>query len=516
MTAGPQDTPLPPGMRVRGGRGGTQARLADLERAAGALVEVAAALSDVADAAVVLAAVVDQAAVWSPSTATPARLGATTVLAGGRRNAANARQVADGLLRAAQTYAAADRMVLDGVRRGIVLGGRALGEAGPTVWAATALAGLAAGLGSVRLLVAVRSWQYLPGPLGLLGGAVSRGGAALSRRPGPVGGLGMLVGGPGLLPSDVRLPPAAAIELAVPGVAGFLTGALPGRALPVRDPVPGAAGILAGASGLATALLRTPPSGLVVTPTGGPEPTPTPRTLADVLEQVDRRYPASGAEPGTVAILRIDHPDGSRGWVVAVPGTQVGSVLAGTNPMDMTTNFALVAGRPADASSLVARSMEQAGIAPGEPVLLAGHSQGGMVAMDVAGDPVLGRRFEMTAVLTAGSPVGGMDLGPSTQALHVEHRQDLLPGVEGVANPATPQRTTVVRDLAVSPLAVDQDAARSVAGAHELSTYLRTVRTAQGGDDPSIRGFEAAVGRVLGPAGSVATSTVYQGVRVVG
>ncbi|HWS57111.1 MAG TPA: hypothetical protein VN257_01105, partial [Actinotalea sp.] len=108
------------------------------------------------------------------------------------------------------------------------------------------------------------------------------------------------------------------------------------------------------------------------------------------------------------------------------------------------------------------------------------------------------------------------DLPPGVHALHLEHRQDLVPALEGVANPDTPQRTTVVRDLAASPAPQDRAVAGSVARAHGLDAYLRTAQALQGSGDPSLEGFDAAVRAVLGSAASTATSTVYQGVRVLG
>ncbi|HWS59251.1 MAG TPA: hypothetical protein VN257_11975, partial [Actinotalea sp.] len=57
---------LPPGVRVRGGRGGTRARLEDLARASVVLGAAAGALHDASDAAAALLAAVDAATVWSP------------------------------------------------------------------------------------------------------------------------------------------------------------------------------------------------------------------------------------------------------------------------------------------------------------------------------------------------------------------------------------------------------------------------------------------------------------------
>src|SRR5665647_2072713 len=56
-------------------------------------------------------------------------------------------------------------------------------------------------------------------------------------------------------------------------------------------------------------------------------------------------YPEVGGTPGTIRVEELDHLDGTRTWVVEIPGTQ-DTGIRGTNPMDMATNLRLMAGLP--------------------------------------------------------------------------------------------------------------------------------------------------------------------------
>ena len=91
-----------------------------------------------------------------------------------------------------------------------------------------------------------------------------------------------------------------------------------------------------------------------------------------------------------------------RAWVVEIPGTQDWWPLPGPNPFDLTGDVASLAGRATAAGEVVATALAAAGARTGEPVLLAGHSLGGMVAAGLAADPSFRSRFTVTHVLTAG------------------------------------------------------------------------------------------------------------------
>jgi pimeloyl-ACP methyl ester carboxylesterase len=207
-----------------------------------------------------------------------------------------------------------------------------------------------------------------------------------------------------------------------------------------------------------------------------------------------------------VTIQRIDRPDGARSWVVAVPGTQSAAV-AGPNPFDMRTNLELVGGVPDGVSEAVERAMVLAGIGADEPVLLAGHSQGGMVAASLAA--TLAGRYDVRAVLTAGSPDLRPRVPPGAQVLRLERATDGVPVLDGDPSPRDrPAVTTVTDPRAVGPLM----------RAHELTGYVAMAREAERAlaDDPSMAAWRAAADDVLGPPGSRSTTTQYAVRRLTG
>ena len=98
---------------------------------------------------------------------------------------------------------------------------------------------------------------------------------------------------------------------------------------------------------------------------------------------------------------------------------------------------------PTDMETAVIAAMRQAGVGPDDPVGLYGHSQGGIVVTRLAGDPGVAEHYNITTLLTAGSPVGGIDLPDSVSALHLENGGDAVPALDAAQNPGSPHRITV-------------------------------------------------------------------------
>ncbi|WP_138067684.1 hypothetical protein [Cellulomonas rhizosphaerae] len=279
--------------------------------------------------------------------------------------------------------------------------------------------------------------------------------------------------------------------------AGFLRGALPGGRVPVRDPLGALAGEVAGGDPVPTALVPRPdPPGL-----------PAPRSVADVLRNVSASYPeahggAPGTAPSTISVQRLTHPDGSHGWVVEIPGTQ-SAAFGGDVATDMTTNARLVAGLPDDMSSGVLHALRDAGVPPDEPVLLAGHSQGGMVA--VAAASLAAGAYDVRAVLTAGSPDVPRAVPAGVQVRHYRIDEDLVPQTDGRPN-------AVGRDVVVVRRSIG---AAHLAHAHSLEQYVRTAELADSrlAGSPALRGFDAELARVLGPPGTTAQTRQFSVTR---
>ena len=475
----------------------------DLDRLGGLLLLSADRLDEGLRAALRLEAALDTT--WRTSaTSAGAVADALAPCRAACRAGSSVRDLRGAVRTAREGYADAESGVGAAIRAVSVVGGSLIGEGGPLVWAAAGVVALGGALTAFHTVVMLRAARSSPTPVG----AGLRLLPLLRGRSGVAGAVGEAMSGPGLLPA--WRPQVGDAEALIPGAAAFLRGALPGRRPLTVAPVQDTAGTLAAMEKDATVLLGGP-TALVVSRVPGTRLGTPPTSAAEVLELVDEQYPARGGEPGSVAVQELTHADGSRSWVVAIPGTQE-AVPAGANPADMRSNLELVAEQPDDISRLVEQAMRAAGIAPDEPVLIAGHSQGGIAAVSVAADSSTRSHYDVQAVLTAGSPVAGITLPAGVESLHLEHDQDAVPILDGAPNPDTRSRTTVVRDLTASADPRDR-AATSLVDAHSLVAYERTATAAESWGDPSVQGYTDAAARVLGGAVSART-TVFQGVRV--
>lgn len=393
---------------------------------------------------------------WSATTAAARCLG---------RCAEQMRALAGRAQGAAQAYAAAE------VRgAGLVnAAGAALGET-PV---------LAAGLAAVGLAAAAGVLLTAPGRDALLPGVGD-----------PVLGWGVRQ-----LPADLTRDGRSALLVA--GASGLVAGLAPGRA-GTRPDVPATARSL-------LALTPRPGDVRVVPRTGAPQ-IAAPRSLAGVVALVSRTYAegSPGADEGNptglVTVQRLDHPDGTRGWLVAIPGTQsVG--FASSTATDMTTNLALVGGVDDDMTAGVLAAMHRAGVDAGEPVALVGHSQGGMVAAAVAATGA----YTVRAVVTAGSPDIPAPLPAGVRVVALVHDEDAVPQLDARGWSAAPGVTTITRDLSADP-----GGEPGPALSHRLETYVRTAQQA----DHALAGRDVGLGEVLGPAGTTAVTRQYAVSRI--
>lgn len=150
-------------------------------------------------------------------------------------------------------------------------------------------------------------------------------------------------------------------------------------------------------------------------------------------------------EAGVISIQRVEHADGRVSWVVYVPGTTDWTVGDG-EPQDLLTNLEGVGGTPTAMESGVVTAMRQAGIKPGEEVALYGHSQGGITVSNIAADPAIQDRYNITTLLTAGSPTAGADIPDDVRALHLENTGDAVPGLDAAPTPTGPHRQVAMLD----------------------------------------------------------------------
>jgi len=237
-------------------------------------------------------------------------------------------------------------------------------------------------------------------------------------------------------------------------------------------------------------------TGVTVRPVAGPA-SAAPRTLPALMTELA----AVNAEPdGTIEIQTITAADGSRRHVVYLPGTDDMSTLPGgrdADLRDMDENVRLVAGEHTAYEAGVLDALADAGVEPGEPVLLAGHSQGGMVAVAVA-SAAAGLGYCVTKVVTAGAPAPAAP--PSgTTVLALENEGDIVPLTDGTLATSTRQKVTV--EFA--------SGSTGIADAHSLRHYVEGAEAIEASSDPRLREAAGEVDAFLGVPGATVTTHTY-------
>ncbi|MGN7799064.1 hypothetical protein [Leifsonia sp. 22587] len=139
------------------------------------------------------------------------------------------------------------------------------------------------------------------------------------------------------------------------------------------------------------------------------------------------------ADVGLVRIIEIGAP-GSRRWMVQFASTKSWHPRAGAAPNDLTADLLIGGGEEPTVTRAALDTMREAGILPGEPVLLAGFSLGGMVAAQLA-TTATAAGFNVTQLLVAGSPLGRIPVPDAVSVLALEHVLDPVPRIEGRENP---------------------------------------------------------------------------------
>jgi dienelactone hydrolase len=134
-------------------------------------------------------------------------------------------------------------------------------------------------------------------------------------------------------------------------------------------------------------------------------------------------------------------------------------------------------------SQHVATAVREALLASGaeksDAVVFTGYSQGGIHAARMAADPRIAADFDVQGVYTVASPTGEIALGQGIEALHLEHTDDVVPAVDGRANPQGVNRTTVTFSGYVDGA---EPAETSLVSAHEFGNYRAHVAHLEGQD----------------------------------
>ncbi|SEE71201.1 hypothetical protein [Ruania alba] len=186
---------------------------------------------------------------------------------------------------------------------------------------------------------------------------------------------------------------------------------------------------------------------------------------------------------------------------------RLGGAIRNPNPLDWDSNLRLFSGQDSASQEGVTQMLRAAGVQPDEPVLLAGHSQSGMIVTQMANDPVVHSEFDIQSVITFGGPTGHLPTPEDVALLHVEHGEDGVWALSNEDNPVAGNRVTVRRWASDSALAADEEVSH-IGDSHDLPAYARTGTLIDASTDPAIESWRAQSADVLA-TGSVTTETVY-------
>ena len=200
-----------------------------------------------------------------------------------------------------------------------------------------------------------------------------------------------------------------------------------------------------------------------------------PRDVEDLIE--DLGTTAAGDVPdGVISIQAVTDADGTTSYIVQLPGTD--DFMSDHAIRNMGSNLNLIAGDDTAYGDAIGQAMRAAGVDREAPVMLVGHSQGGMQAAALAADPDFG--YDVTHVVTAGAPVATSGVPDDVTVLSLENTGDLVPLLDGEPNPATAHHTTVQADVHSGSFGAHDGQN------HAVDTYESIAKSVDASSDPSL------------------------------
>jgi pimeloyl-ACP methyl ester carboxylesterase len=161
----------------------------------------------------------------------------------------------------------------------------------------------------------------------------------------------------------------------------------------------------------------------------------------------------------------------------------------------------------------VREALDAALVPLGAQVVLVGHSQGGIVAMDLAGDHAFnGGRVRVAQVVAAGSPISAKSVarGSGTRVLSIENVNDIVTHLDA-ADPPVDQPNEQSVDRLVYRFAADE---HDVMANHDVRMYSRQAADLADSPNPLMIDVQAGLRPFL--EGSTTTTVFTLHDRLVG
>ncbi len=206
--------------------------------------------------------------------------------------------------------------------------------------------------------------------------------------------------------------------------------------------------------------------------------------------------------------IRIDRyvdANGKPSFEVYLSGTQTFSTSKTDTPFDMTSNMKGIAGQPNASLASVEKAMKAAGIRPGDPVNITGHSQGGLIAHEVAATG----HWNVKVAFEAGPPASQTPLPGDTTEVVLAHNEDVVTSLGGTR---TDDKAIVVHATAFPDGTVPTG--ESTPPAHNTHRYEHTAHELDLASSSMINDAKEKMNSSEKGASNIVTTTYYKAERV--
>ncbi|WP_113716310.1 hypothetical protein [Arthrobacter dokdonensis] len=242
------------------------------------------------------------------------------------------------------------------------------------------------------------------------------------------------------------------------------------------------------------------PGRAVPDPSGGLQVDVDPRAAGLLSGSRD----AYGYPPGSIVVDRLDRLDGTRAWIVHLPGTEDWSRVDSVNPMDLEGDLeGMTAAQPAlfrqqqiVVQEMMKQALTDAGALPTEDVMITGHSGGGIHAAAAAASPAFLADFNLRMIIIAGAPARNLPVPPAVKVLDLQNEDDIVAAADYGPPPGSANWVTVTSHRPGAPRG--KDPVEVIKAAHDLGNYIDDAHALERSSDPGIKAVRESVGVFMG------------------
>lgn len=223
-----------------------------------------------------------------------------------------------------------------------------------------------------------------------------------------------------------------------------------------------------------------------------------------VAEMVTRVPPSAPGGP-QVRVERYGGDDPH--WVAYIGGTISWDPVGSTEPWDLTSDVHAVAGADSGSYRAVLDALDQAGVAEGDSIVAVGHSQGGLLAAQLANDG----RYDVSGLVTAGAPIAQLAVPADIPLLQIEHSDDIVPALGGYGDADPSPEHLVARREYLAGRSVPTE---GPVPAHALTSYQETAAMVDASEDPRLAAVrDSIIGASAGAGAGVGAASWWRGER---